>query len=346
MKALTLTEYNHFEYVDAPEPQAGPGEVLIRVQACGICGSDVHGMDGSSGRRIPPIIMGHEASGIIESVGEGVEGWAGGDRVTFDSTVFCGQCSNCRSGQVNLCEDRQVLGVSCGDYRRHGAYAERVTVPAHILYRVPQNMSFEEAAFAEPISVALHAVNRVPIRPGDTGVVVGAGLIGLLVVQALKRAGCERVIAADLVQSRLDLARELGATDTFLSNAADVPAEVAKLTGGKGADVAMEVVGLGATLGIAIDSVRNGGAVGCVGNIEPLSQFSLQKVVTRELTLYGSCASAGEYAEAMEGLADGSIRVKPLISAVANLSDGADWFQRLHGGEDLFKVILKPDSAG
>ena len=345
MKALTLTEYNHFEYGDAPSPEVAAGEVLIRVQACGICGSDVHGMDGSSGRRIPPIIMGHEASGVIESVGEGVDDWSCGDRVTFDSTVFCGKCENCKSGQVNLCEYRQVLGVSCGDYRRHGAYAELVTVPAHILYRVPDSMSFEEAAFAEPISVALHAVNRVPVREGDTGVVIGAGLIGLLVVQALKRAGCKRVIAADLVQSRLDLARELGATDTFISNEVDVPTEVAALTNGKGADVAMEVVGLGATLGIAIDSVRNGGSVGCVGNIEPLSQFSLQKVVTRELTLYGSCASAGEYAEAMEGLADGSIRVKPLISAVTNLSEGASWFQRLQGGEDLFKVILRPDSA-
>lgn len=346
MKALTLTEYNQFEYGDAPEPQAGAGEVLIRVHACGICGSDVHGMDGSSGRRIPPIIMGHEASGVIEAAGEGVEGFQPGDRVTFDSTIYCGTCVNCQAGQVNLCEGRQVLGVSCGEYRRHGAYAELVSVPAHILYSVPEGMSFEEAAFAEPISVALHAVNRVPIKPGDTGVVVGAGLIGLLVVQALKRAGCERVIAADLVQSRLDLARELGATDTFLSSETDVAVEVHKLTDSKGADVAMEVVGLGATLGIAIDSVRNGGSVGCVGNIEPLSQFSLQKVVTRELTLYGSCASAGEYAEAMEGLADGSIRVKPLISAVANLSEGAGWFQRLHGGEDLFKVILKPDTVG
>ena len=158
MKALTLTEYNHFEYGDAPEPGMDKGEVLIRVQACGICGSDVHGMDGSSGRRIPPIIMGHEASGIIETIGVGVEDWAPGDRVTFDSTVFCGKCANCQNGQVNLCEDRQVLGVSCGDYRRHGAYAELVAVPAHILYRVPEGMSFEEAAFAEPISVALHAV--------------------------------------------------------------------------------------------------------------------------------------------------------------------------------------------
>ena len=343
MKALTLTEYNQFEYGDAPKPAASAKEVLIKVEACGICGSDVHGVDGSSGRRIPPIIMGHEASGVIAELGAEVTNWNEGDRVTFDSMIFCGKCKNCTTGQTNLCEHRQVMGVSCGDYRRHGAFAEYVTVPEHILYKIPKGMSFEEAAFAEPISVALHAVNRVPIRKGDTGVVIGAGLIGLLIVQALKRAGCEQVIAVDLVQSRLDLAKELGATHTFLSNEADVPAEVQKLTDGKGADVAMEVVGLGKTLGLAIESIRNGGSVGCVGNIEPVSEFSLQAIVTREITLYGSCASAGEYGDAVAAVADGSIKVKPLISQVANLSEGGDWFKKLCGGEDLFKVILKPE---
>ena len=345
MKALTLTEYNHFEFGDAPKPEAGEDEVLIRVKACGICGSDVHGMDGSSGRRIPPIIMGHEASGIIETVGKNVEGWNEGDAVTFDSMVYCGKCENCKAGKVNLCEFRQVMGVSCPEFKRHGAYAEYVTVPSHILYKIPEGMSFEEAAFAEPISVALHAVNRVPIKKGDTGVVIGAGLIGLLIVQALKRAGCERVIAADLVQSRLNLAKELGATDTLLSSEVDVPAEVLKMTDGKGADVAMEVVGIGKTLGLAIDSVKMGGSVGCVGNIEPVSEFSLQKIVTREISLMGSCASAGEYDDALAGIADGSIKVKPLISKIANLKDGNDWFQKLHAGEDCFKVILTPDEV-
>ena len=343
MKALTLTEYNHFEYGEAPKPKAGVKEVLIRVEACGICGSDVHGVDGSSGRRIPPIIMGHEASGVIAELGDEVTSWKAGDRVTFDSMIYCGECGNCQAGQSNLCENRQVMGVSCGDYRRHGAFAEYVTVPEHILYKLPESMSFEEAAFAEPISVALHAVNRVPIKKGDTGVVIGAGLIGLLIVQALKRAGCEQVIAVDLVQSRLDLAKELGATHTFLSNESDIQAEVQKLTGGKGADVAMEVVGLGKTLGLAIESIRNGGSVGCVGNIEPVSEFSLQAIVTREITLYGSCASAGEYGDAVAAVADGSIKVKPLISQVANLSEGGDWFKKLCSGEDLFKVILKPE---
>src|SRR5437868_1444342 len=142
MKALLLSRYNHLEIADLPDPQPGPGEVLIRVAACGICGSDVHGYDGSSGRRIPPIVMGHEAAGTIAALGDGVKQFALGDRVTFDSTVYCGECPPCRRGEVNLCDNRQVLGVSCQDYRRAGAFAEYVTVPSRILYRLPQNLSF------------------------------------------------------------------------------------------------------------------------------------------------------------------------------------------------------------
>src|SRR5689334_1259243 len=145
MKALLLKQYMELEMVDAPPPAYTDHDVLIRVRACGICGSDIHGLDGSTGRRIPPLIMGHEASGVIDSVGAAVKGWKPGDRVTFDSTVSCGACHFCRRGQINLCENRQVLGVSCGDYRRNGAFAEFVSVPENILYKIPDNVPFEHA---------------------------------------------------------------------------------------------------------------------------------------------------------------------------------------------------------
>src|SRR5712675_3115219 len=119
MKALVLQDYKHFAFQEIPTPQPAPGEVLVAVRACGICGSDVHGMDGSTGRRRPPIIMGHEASGTIGEIGAGVNGWREGDRVTFDSTIYCGQCEFCKRGEINLCDNRRVLGVSCEDYRRH-----------------------------------------------------------------------------------------------------------------------------------------------------------------------------------------------------------------------------------
>ena len=124
-------------------PDLAPDEVLIRVRACGVCGSDVHGFDGSTGRRIPPLVMGHEAAGTVETVGDAVREFGAGDRVTFDSTVSCGRCDYCARGQVNLCDNRMVLGVSCADYRRHGAFAEYVSVPARIVYRLPDGLPFE-----------------------------------------------------------------------------------------------------------------------------------------------------------------------------------------------------------
>src|SRR6266446_6334607 len=165
MKALLLSKYRSLEIAEVPTPSAGAGDVLIRVGACGICGSDVHGYDGSSGRRIPPIVMGHEAAGRIAAVGAEVKGFAVGDRVTFDSTIYCGACGPCRRGEVNLCDRRQVLGVSCSDYRRAGAFAEYVAVPSRIVYRLPENLSFAEAAMLEAVAVAVHAVSLAQVSP-------------------------------------------------------------------------------------------------------------------------------------------------------------------------------------
>src|SRR5438270_8667822 len=203
MKALVLKEYKRFAYEDMPAPQIGPEEVLVAVKACGICGSDVHGMDGSTGRRRPPIIMGHEASGVIAAVGSEVNCWRAGDAVTFDSTLYCGECAFCQRGEINLCDRRRVLGVSCEEYRQHGAFAELVAVPQHVLYRLPSGLPFEQAALAEPFSIALHAVNRATVSGDDVASVIGAGMIGLGLIQAFAAKGCGRIIVADLVEERL-----------------------------------------------------------------------------------------------------------------------------------------------
>jgi L-iditol 2-dehydrogenase len=343
MKALVLEAYNELVYKDVPEPTVGPGEVKIRVRACSICGSDVHGMDGSSGRRIPPVIMGHEASGVIAELGEAVAGWQIGDRVTFDSTIYCGHCAFCRRGEINLCDNRRVLGVSCDEYRQDGALAEYVVVPQHILYHLPEGLFFEQAALVEPLSVAFHAVERTPVSLNDTAVVVGAGMIGLLVIQSLRLAGCGDIIAVDLDPGRLRLAGELGA-DLTLNSATDrVVESVRARTGGRGADRAFEVVGLSPTLNLALGCLRKGGSLTMVGNVSPNVDFPLQSVVTRELTLYGTCASRGEYAACLDMIARGSVNVGALISAVAPLSEGAAWFERLHNREPgLLKVVLTP----
>jgi L-iditol 2-dehydrogenase len=343
MKALVLSEYKKLDLVDMPKPQPGDHDLLIRVQACGICGSDVHGYDGSTGRRLPPIVMGHEAAGIVEAVGGAVTGFQLGDHVTFDSTIFCGKCFYCRRGQVNLCDNREIIGVSTPEFRRMGAFAEYVTVPARIAYSLPDDMPFAHAALIEAVSVAVHAVSLTPIALDDTVVVVGAGMIGLLTQQAALLAGAGRVFVCDVDDSRLEMARSLGATGTFNSKNCDPVAEIRTLTSGRGADVALECVGISSTVKLAIDAVRKGAAVTLVGNVAPTVELGLQSVVTRQIRLQGSCASSGEYPACISLISRGAIRVEPLLSAVAPLDDGAEWFRRLYAREPgLLKVVLQP----
>jgi L-iditol 2-dehydrogenase len=345
MKSLLLSSYNNLEIAEMPLPVVGKGEVLVRVEACGICGSDVHGYDGSSGRRIPPIVMGHEAAGVVAAVGAGVEDYSEGDRVTFDSTVYCGECGFCKSGDVNLCDNRQVVGVSCGDYRRHGAFAEFVVVPQRILYHLPEGISFAEAAMLEAASVAIHGVRVSGATGGETALVIGAGMIGLLTLQAARAAGCTRVFVADVDATRLKMAKDAGADEVLHASGAELVAQVMKLTGRRGVDLSYEAVGRNETVSGAIDCTRKGGTVTLIGNIQPEVTLPLQKVVTRQLRLQGSCASSGEYPQAIELITSGKIKVAPLITAVAPLEDGPRWFERLHSREpNLMKVILTPNN--
>jgi L-iditol 2-dehydrogenase len=343
MKALLLSEYNQLDIADLPAPVPGVDEILVRVAACGICGSDVHGYDGTSGRRIPPIVMGHEAAGVVAAAGSGVTKFKPGDRVTFDSTVYCGQCEFCLQGDINLCNNRQVIGVSCGDFRRAGAFAEYVVVPQRITYHLPEELEFQEAAMLEAVSVALHAVRVSEMKGGETALVIGAGMIGLLTLQAVKAAGASQVLIADIDRSRLERAEKLGADATLLLSGAELVEEILRRTGGRGVDLVLEAVGRDETIAASIASVRKGGTVTLIGNISPQVKIPLQVVVSRQIRLQGSCASSGEYPEAMELLANGKIKVKSLITAVAPLSDGPRWFARLHAGEpNLMKVVLDP----
>lgn len=197
----------------------------------------------------------------------------------------------------------------------------------------------------EAVSVALHGVSLAPATIGSTALVLGAGMIGLLTVQALRAAGCSRIFVADVDSTRLKLAQQVGAT-TVLSPNSDFVDQVLQLTGGVGVDLAIEAVGRNETVKASIESVRKGGTVVLVGNISPEVTLPLQKVVTREIRLQGSCASAGEYPRAIELLASGAIKVKPLITAVAPLEEGPRWFERLYAREpNLMKVILTPESA-
>lgn len=343
MKALVLEEYNSLVYKDVPDPVISENEVMVKVRACSICGSDVHGLDGSTGRRIPPLIMGHEASGEIIETGKNVTYWKSGDRVTFDSTVYRLDDWFTVRGLYNLSDNREVLGVSPGTYKRHGAFAEYIAIPQHILYRIPDSVTFEQAAMVEAVAVALHAINISSLITGDNCLLTGAGKIGIFIVKLLKISGAGKIIVIDVNPNNLENAQNSGADHTFLSDDPGLKKNVLVNTFGRGADISFEAVGKSETVNMAIDLARKGGKVVLVGNTSPVVDFPLQKVVTGELKVLGSCAIRGEYEVILDLLKSDKITVNDQISVVAPLSEGALWFSKLYKNDGtLKKVILVP----
>ena len=343
MKALVLEEYNKLVYRDWPDPAYAPDEVLVQVKAVGICGSDVHGFDGSTGRRIPPLIMGHEAAGVIVETGKDVKNWKKGDRITFDSTIYPLNDWFTLKGMYNLSDNRMVLGVAPKEYKRHGAFAEYLNVPQHILYKIPENVSFTQAAMVEPVAVAAHAVELASPGWNDNVVIIGSGMIGLFIIQVLRSKGCGKIFAADTDQLKLKMALQLGADHAFDPSKEKISDEIISLTSGRGADKVFEAVGIDSTIDAAVASVRKGGTVTLVGNLSPVVKLPLQSVVTRQIRLQGSCAICGEYPAVLDMIARKEINVDALLSAEAPLSEGAEWFSRLYNKEPgLIKVVLIP----
>lgn len=343
MKALVLEEYNKLVFKDVPIPEISDNEVLIQVKACGICGSDIHGFDGSTGRRIPPVIMGHEASGVISRTGKNVTGWKTGERVTFDSTVYPLNDWFTLRGLYNLSNNREVIGVSPGSYRRNGAFAEFLAVPEHILYRIPEKVTFEQAAMVEAAAVALHAVNTSRLQPGDKCFVTGAGTIGLLVIKLLKVSGSSSIIVTDLNKNSLVKAMKAGADFAFLPSDINLEKQIRSLTSDRGVDISFEAVGNNETVNLAINLVRKGGKVVLIGNTSPSVDLPLQKVVTGELKILGSCAIRGEYEMILDLMNSGKLKVDDQVVAVAPLKEGAEWFRKLYNKEtEPGKVILIP----
>ena len=347
MKALLLTAPSSLTLTDLETPEPDACEVRVRIAACGICGSDVHGYTGSTGRRIPPLVMGHEAAGIIDAVGKNVSGELVGQRVALDSTVFCGECEFCCNGKENLCTHRQVLGVSCDTYRRQGCFAEYAIVPERCVYPLPEQMGFVAASLLEPLTIGLQAVRLGNASPATrSAVVIGAGTIGLAIIVALKSYGVQRIAAVDLDASRLNEAREFGADAVFEADqitAKQLAEWGASSADTDGADLVLEAVGAAASVETAIHAVTRGGTVVLVGNVSPAVELPLQTVVTRQIRLQGSCASAGCYPEAIELAASGAVDLSKFVSRVAPLEDGIDWFERLHNREPgVLKVVLQP----
>ncbi len=338
MQALVFTDIRKMELQNVARPQiSAPDDVLIRVRAVGVCGSDLHGYTGQTGRRIPPMIMGHEASGVVEEVGPAVTNVKPGDRVAVLPVVFCGQCAPCKEGKASLCTNRRLLGVGKG----LGAYAEWLVWSARSTYRIPDNVSFEQAAFAEPMGVCLHALRLANIKPYDNVALVGSGPIGLLTLAILRTLGPRHIFVSDVSDDRLAVARSLGANVTINPSREDARAVVDAHTDGLGADVSIEAVGVSVTAQAAIDLTKNGGTVVWIGNNQKRIEIDMQSVVTRELRVQGSYAMNDvDFTRALAMIADGAVDVQPLISRRAELAEGENLFDELLQDQSVIKCVF------
>jgi 2-desacetyl-2-hydroxyethyl bacteriochlorophyllide A dehydrogenase len=339
MKALVYEGAWQMPLREIESPQPGPEDVIVSVQAVGVCGSDVHGYTGATGRRLPPMVMGHEFGGIVTALGERVTRARVGDRVVVQPLITCGQCANCRAGLPNICLNRTGLGM----LNVNGAMAEAVRVPQQLLYPMPEGMAWEQAALVEPLAVALRAINQTPLTLMGTVVVIGAGTIGLLTVLAACLRGAGQVIVTDLSPHRLDLARQLGA-DRVVNVAQEDPAEVVQgLTDGQGAQAVIEAVGIAASVKQSLAVVRTGGHITWIGNSQPVVEVNMQQVVTRELTIRGTYGFNEEFGRALQAIHTGRLDVMPLIERTAPLEDGPQLFHDLARGTlDVAKVVLRP----
>jgi len=327
-----------FKIEETPTPQPGPGEVLVKVAACGVCHTDLHYTDHNVPTfKKPPLILGHEASGIVAAVGEGVEQWREGERVLLPAVYGCGVCDACRRGRENICVNMVMFGNNID-----GAFAEYIAVSQHTLFALPQELPLiESSIIADAITTPYQAVvNRGKVKPGDAVVVFGCGGIGLNVVQMAAAAGGQ-VIAVDIVDDKLAWASKMGAVATINSSRVErVDKEIRKLTGG-GANVAFEAIGLPATQEAAFGSTRNGGRLVLVGYSAKPMTLNSGRTMYREMEIVGSLGCpASEYPKVIELARSGKIKVKELVTAHFPLDKINAAFDTLRRGEGIRSVVV------
>jgi 2-desacetyl-2-hydroxyethyl bacteriochlorophyllide A dehydrogenase len=338
MKALVYKGPKMLVVEEVPVPEIGEYDVLVKVRASGICGSDTHGYLGGTGRRAPGVIMGHEFSGQVEATGNGVTGWNKGDRVIVQPSIFCGECFYCKQEKTHLCLNKKFLGV----FDRNGAMAQFVSVPEKLLYKMPDDMSYIDGAFIEPLAVAKCAVDKAGSVEGKSVLVVGSGTIGLLIVSVLKARKAGLIIVADLSENRLEFAKAVGADHVLNPAAADAAAEIRKLTDGLGAQVSLEAVGADKPVKTAIDCLRLGGDCVWVGNSKKEIVLDMQSVVTREITIYGTYTySHKEFGNTIYEMGSMGINTNLLVGKRIPIEEAPAMFEYLAAGnDDLVKAEI------
>ena len=340
MKALVYHGPRDLRYEEVATPEPKNGEVLVKVRAVSICGSDLSGYKGGSAMRIPPLIMGHEFSGEIAALGHDVAGLKVGDRVGVVTNLFCGKCQDCNDDLSNVCDYRYIIGTTMKAGSYNGAMADYVIAPAGKIMALPDHVSFEECALVEPLSISLRATKHLGNVKGKTVAVFGSGPIGLMGIMCLKAFGAAKIIAIDVLDKRLAMAKQCGASEGINSKS-DVQAEVKKLTGGLGVDIVFDAAGVMATVNTGIEIVRNGGTLMLVGMASPVMEIEYKHAVVKELKLLTSYMYTTEMREGLQMIIDGKINVKQIISSSHPMSDGPAIFEQLASGKsDDIKVIL------
>ena len=337
----TAAGVGHLELCEFPRPEAGDADVLIRVEAAGICGSDLHILNWDTKVAMkPPVIIGHEFSGTIAAAGRGVKGLRAGDRVTAEPTYsVCGWCRYCRSGFYNLCAERQVLGFAV-----NGAFAELVRVPASRVHSLPDSVSFRAAAMTEPLACCVHGLYELTgLTADEVAVVSGPGTIGLLCLQVLKAAGVRVILVGTEVDARrLELGRELGADHTIDLGEASALDKVLTLTDGNGADLVVECSGAAAAADLGLQLVRKRGKYTQMGMFGKPVSLDFERIAYKEIQVVGSFAQKwSAWKRALSLMGRQRVRLEPLVSDVLPLADweaGFDRFSRKLG----LKVILTP----
>ena len=347
MKAAVLHAVDDLRIDEVPVPKITPERnVLVRIVSVGVCGSDVHwwkrGYIGPN-RLESPTIMGHEAAGEVVEVYGDARGLQPGDRVAIEPGYTCRKCEFCRSGHYNMCPDVVFLAAPPVD----GAFCEYITWPADFLFPLPDNMSMDEGAMLEPLSVGLHAARRSGVRAGDSVAIFGAGAIGLCALQSARAHGATTIIAADLVPLRLELAEKLGATEVLDAGAVDVEDAIMDLTQGRGVDVAIECAGTVPTIQTAMRVTRSAGKVQLVGMpAETDPQIPLYQLINRELDVSGLFRYAGCYPPAIELVSSGRVDVASLITHHFPLEQTVEAMQFAHENKDkAVKVVVTTDKG-
>jgi L-iditol 2-dehydrogenase len=320
-------------------PSLTSDEVLIQVKVCGICGSDIHAYKGRHPFVHPPIVLGHEFSGMVSEIGSGVRGIPKGEKVTVEPNIVCGGCYNCLHGRHNICLNLKVIG--CVGY--NGAFAEYIVVPKDKVIKLPEGISYDEAALIEPTAVAVHAVKKAEQRVGDRVVILGAGPIGLLVMQVAKISGAGEVIITDLLDYKLKKARDLGADRTINSRSENLVSLIKEDYGEAGIDLIYDCVGIEETVSQAIQIARKGTKILIVGVPEEKIRVNLAYVQDRELELLGSLMYLREdFTTAIELIHQGKVRARPLISHHFTLEETDKAFQKiLTTKEEVLKVLIQ-----